>query len=38
MPQHHDLRVLERLPAAHQHQPAEHPDHDQIEQTNSHEL
>ena len=35
MTEHHDLRVLGRLAAAQQHQPAEDPDHDQVEQTNS---
>ncbi|MEU7901127.1 hypothetical protein AB0B45_50925 [Nonomuraea sp. NPDC049152] len=34
--QHHDLNVLRRLAAAQQHQPAEHPDRDQVEQANRH--
>jgi hypothetical protein len=37
MTQHHELRVLGRLGAAEQHQPAKDPDHDQVEQTKSHE-
>jgi hypothetical protein len=36
MPEHHDLDVLGRLTTAEQHQPAEHPNHDQIQQTNRH--
>jgi hypothetical protein len=36
MTEHHDLRVLGRLAAAEQHQPAEDPDHDQVEQTKGH--
>jgi hypothetical protein len=35
--QDHDLRVLGRLATAQQDQPAEHPDHDQIQQTDRHE-
>jgi hypothetical protein len=34
--EHHDFRVLGRLAAAEQHQPAEEPDHDQVEQPNAH--
>ena len=34
MTQHKDLRVLGRLAAAQQHQPAKDPDHDQVEQAN----
>ena len=37
VPEHHDLRILGRLAAARQREPAEHPDHDQVEQTESHE-
>ncbi len=37
MTEHHDLRVLGRLASAEQHQPAEYPDRDQVEQTKSHE-
>ena len=36
MTEHHDLRVLGRLAAAQQHQPAEDPDHDQVEQAKGH--
>jgi hypothetical protein len=36
MTEHHDLRVLGRLAAAEQHQPAEDPDHDQVEQAKGH--
>ena len=35
--QHQDLRVPRCLAAAQQDQPAEHPDHDQIQQTDRHE-
>jgi hypothetical protein len=38
MPQQNDLRVLGRLAAAQQEQPAEDPDQDQIQQTDRHEL
>src|SRR5215472_14312310 len=38
MAQHQDLRVLRRLAAAHQDQPAEHPGYAQIQQTHRHEL
>jgi hypothetical protein len=34
--QNHDLRVFGRLATRQQHQPAEHPDHDQIQQTHRH--
>ena len=34
--EHHDLRVFGRLAAAEQHQPAEDPDHDQVEQAKGH--
>ncbi len=37
MTQEHDLRVLGRA-AAEQEQPAECPDHDQVQQTDRHEL
>jgi hypothetical protein len=37
MTENHDLRVFRRLAAAQQHQPAEDPDRDQVEQTKSHE-
>jgi hypothetical protein len=37
MPQHHDLRFLGRLTATEKDQPAEHPDHDQVHQTDRHE-
>ena len=36
MTEHHDLRVLGRLAAAEQHQPAEDLDHDQVEQAKGH--
>ncbi len=35
MAEHHDLRVLGRLAAAQQHQPAKDPDRDQVEQAKS---
>jgi hypothetical protein len=34
--EHHDFRVLGGLAAAEQHQPAEDPDHDQVEQSRTH--
>jgi hypothetical protein len=34
--EHHNLRILGRLAAAQQHQPAEDPDHDQVEQAKGH--
>jgi hypothetical protein len=34
--QHYDLRILRGLAAAQQNQPAEHPDRDQVQQTNRH--
>jgi hypothetical protein len=37
MTEHHDLRVLGRLAPAQQDQPAEHPDHEQVQQTDRHE-
>jgi hypothetical protein len=37
MTEHNDLRVLRRLAAAQQDQPAENPNHDQIQQTDRHE-
>ncbi len=37
MTQHHDLGILGRLAAAQQHQPAEDPDHDEVEQAKGHE-
>jgi hypothetical protein len=37
MTEHHDLRILGRLAAAQQEQPAKDPDHDQVEQTKNHE-
>src|SRR6476661_5927530 len=37
MAQHQDLRVLRGLALAQQDQPAEHPAHDQIQQTDRHE-
>jgi hypothetical protein len=37
MTEHHDLRVLSLLAAAQQNQPAEHPDHDQVQQSGRHE-
>jgi len=37
VPQHEDLRVLGRLPAAQQPESAEHADHDQVQQAESHE-
>jgi len=36
MTEHHDLRILGRLAAPQQEQPAKHPDHDQIEQAKRH--
>ena len=36
VPENHDLRVLVRLAAAEQRQPAEDPDHDQVEQAKGH--
>ena len=36
MTEHHDLRILGRLAAAQQQQPAEDPDHDQVEQAKRH--
>jgi hypothetical protein len=36
VPQHHDLRVLGRLATRQQHQPSEHPDHDQMKETYRH--
>ena len=36
MTEHHDLRILGRLAAAQQHQPAKDPDHDQVEQAKGH--
>ena len=36
VPENHDLRLLVRLAAAEQRQPAEDPDHDQVEQANGH--
>ena len=37
MTEHHDLRLFGRLAATEQHQPAEYPDHDQVEQAKGHE-
>ena len=37
MAEHHDLRLLGRRAATEQHQPAEDPDSDQVEQPESHE-
>jgi hypothetical protein len=37
MTEHHDLGILGRLAAAQQHQPAEDPDHDEVEQAKGHE-
>jgi hypothetical protein len=37
MTEHHDLRILGRLAAAKQHEPAEDPDCDHVEQTKTHE-
>lgn len=36
-PQHQDLHIVGRLTAAQQEQPARHPDHDQIQQTDRYE-
>jgi Group II intron, maturase-specific domain len=36
MTQHHDLRILRRLAAAPQRQPAKDPDHDQIQEAKTH--
>jgi hypothetical protein len=36
MPQHQDLHVLRGVAARQQHQPAEQPDHEQIDETNEH--
>ena len=37
MTEQHDLRLFGRLAATEQHQPAEYPDHDQVEQAKGHE-
>jgi hypothetical protein len=37
MTEHHDLRILGRLAAAKQRQPAKDPDHDQIQEAKGHE-
>ena len=37
MPQHQDLRVLGGVTARQEHQPAEHPDHEQVDKTDQHE-
>jgi hypothetical protein len=37
MTEHHDLGVLGCLAAAQQHEPAQDPDHDQVQQPNAHE-
>ena len=37
MAQHEDLRVLRGVAARQQHQPAEHPDHEQVDETDKHE-
>ena len=37
MPQHEDLRVLGSVTARQQRQPAEYPDHEQIDKTDQHE-
>jgi hypothetical protein len=36
MPQHHDLNIFGCLAPAQNHQPSEHPNHDQIEETHRH--
>lgn len=36
-PQHHDLGILDRLASAQEYQPAEHKDHDQIQEMDRHE-
>ncbi len=37
VPQDEDLRVLSSVTARQQHQPAEHPDHEQVDEANEHE-
>jgi hypothetical protein len=37
MPQYEDLRVLRGIAARQQRQPAEHPDHEQVNETAQHE-
>jgi hypothetical protein len=37
MPQHEDLRILRGIAPRQQRQPAEHPDHEQIDETDQHE-
>jgi hypothetical protein len=37
MPQNEDLRVLSSVAASRQRQPAEHPDHEQVDQTDEHD-
>jgi hypothetical protein len=36
-PQHEDLRVLGGVTTRQEHQPAEHPDHEQVDEANEHE-
>ena len=37
MPQHEDLRILSGVIPGQEHQPAEHPDHQYVEETDKHE-
>jgi hypothetical protein len=37
VPEHQDLRVLGGVTSRQEHQPAEHPDHEQVDETNEHE-
>lgn len=37
MAKHEDLRVLGGITAGQEHQPAEHPDHEQVDEANEHE-
>jgi hypothetical protein len=37
MPKHQDLRILGRISPCKQHEPAEHPDHEQIDKADKHE-
>ena len=34
--EHQDLRILDGITARQQHQPAEHPDHEQVDETDKH--
>jgi len=37
MPQHEDLRILRGVTQRQEHQPAEHPGYDQLDETDNHE-